>query len=135
MPPWTHPISPECDPRIYTLSGTAFDRGILTLKEQTLKVETPNPSDIGMYTATVTADIAGIPFLTLLLRKTASFTVKITGRCESTKLLSNVLVNKLTYVGEKPVVWKIDEWQDTYSNSVRGDKTSPFWKDENGPFC
>ena len=50
-------------------------------------------------------------------------------------MLSNVLVNKLTYVGDRPVVWKIDEWQDTVSNSVRGDKTSPFWTAEDGPFC
>lgn len=140
MPLWTHPITPECDKRTHVLSGTAFDKGILTFDGINLTVKTPYAYNIGTFTATVTTDIADIPFLIPLLRVSASFTVKITARCESTKLLPNILVNKLTYVGDKPVVWKVNEWQDTVSNSViQYSNTiycpSDVWTINDGPFC
>ena len=125
MPEWTHSITmpPEdCSARIYTLSGTAFDQGILTLDDatRTLSVWTPNAFDIGTFTATtVTTDIGDRPFLIPLLQVSASFSITITSPCETTTLLPNIyIIDKMNYVGDEPVIWRYEDWQDTVSNSV-----------------
>lgn len=98
MPEWSHPItlgttpSEDCSDRIYTLTGTAIDAGVITLDEatRTLEVMTNDPYNVGTYSLTITVDIADRPFLIPLLTVSTSLTITITSPCETTTLQPNV---------------------------------------------
>lgn len=102
--------------RDYTLSGTAYDEGILTLiAPKTLNVETASSAhaNTGTFTAYVTVDmdVDNHPYLTPLKQITRAFTVIIDAACFDTEFIENKsIVGKMAFVGEEAVVWRFNEW-------------------------
>ena len=102
--------------RDYTLSGTAYDEGILTLiAPKTLNVETTTAAhaNTGTFTAYVTIDMdmASHPYLTPLKQITRAFSVIIDAVCFDTEFIENKsIVSKMAFVGEEAVVWRFNEW-------------------------
>lgn len=143
--PYTVPADLDCWARTYILTGTAVDEGILTLAAETadqalshrrtLRVETTKSAHANTqtFTATLTVDmdVDQFPYLTPLLQHIVSFTVTVTSTCHSTKLLvNNSILNKMTFVGEEPVAWRFNEWQDTVSeNAIKVPGAGPFCED------
>ena len=137
MPEWSHSLDPtieDCSARTYTLSGDAFNLGLISVNAvtRTLEVLTVQAGMIGTYSAQVTSTIEGHEYIADLLEVSSNtFTVTITSACVDTELIINTsLTNMMAYVGEEPVVWVFQQWEDTISQGAYAYLTS-----RSDPFC
>lgn len=113
----------NCGPRQYVVTGPAITNGTLTLvyvdaTTSKLRLTTTNPDYLGTTSITIVANLLNHPFLNGLTKvnpnsatpyidKTTTFSVVITGKCQTTSFILNsyLTAKQLHIIDTNPVVW------------------------------